>query len=244
MTELLQFAGSHYCEKARFALDYKGVEYSVRNLVPGPHAKTARRIAANTSLPVLLDGGATVQGSAAIIDHLDQHYKVPMLTPTNTQDASMARELERYLDHNIGINFRLVFYYYAFADREFISDFLLRGGPWWGRLFFLLAYPGIKRSMKNHMSINKEQCLKAIEQLNYAFDQLDQKVSGKKFLAGSQFSRADLTAASLLFHRFDDDWRAPPGFDAVMAKFSPRPFFRFAESIYVNYRHQHREVRN
>ena len=64
MALLYQFAGSHYCEKARWALDFKGVGYQARNLVPGFHMRTARRIATATMLPILVDDerlwGATV----------------------------------------------------------------------------------------------------------------------------------------------------------------------------------------
>ena len=65
---LYQFAGSHYCEKARWALDYKGVRYATVNLIPGPHWKTAKRIAGHSSVPFFVDDDQhVVQGSAEII---------------------------------------------------------------------------------------------------------------------------------------------------------------------------------
>jgi glutathione S-transferase len=36
MITLYQFQFSHYCEKARWALDYKGLAYAPKNLLPGP----------------------------------------------------------------------------------------------------------------------------------------------------------------------------------------------------------------
>ena len=66
---LYQFPISHFCEKARWALDYKGVPFQPHNLLPGLHMNTARRLASNTSVPILDHDGTVVQGSAAIISH-------------------------------------------------------------------------------------------------------------------------------------------------------------------------------
>jgi glutathione S-transferase len=37
MIEQYQFYFSHYCEKARWALDYRGASYKSRNLIPRLH---------------------------------------------------------------------------------------------------------------------------------------------------------------------------------------------------------------
>ena len=42
--KLYQFAISHYCEKIRWALDYKGLNYETVNLLPGQHVKTIRKL--------------------------------------------------------------------------------------------------------------------------------------------------------------------------------------------------------
>jgi len=237
MALLYQFAGSHFCEKARWALDHKGLTYESVNLVPGPHLKTARRLAPQTSLPILVDDEHVVQGSAEIIDYLDKKIPQFALTPLHSTDASMARELERYLDRNIGINIRLLFYYHAFKDRAFVSNFLLRDGPWWGRPFFFVAYPAIKRKMVKAMQIDATHAQAARNALLQAFDQLDERVAGRKYLAGPHFSRADLTAAALLFHRWDDSWSGPAALDEFFRDVRHRPFYEWAGKIYTAHRH-------
>ena len=42
MIKLYQFACSHLCEKARWALEYKRVAYQPVNLLPGLHLKPLR----------------------------------------------------------------------------------------------------------------------------------------------------------------------------------------------------------
>ena len=77
--DLYVFAISHYCEKARWALDFLGVDYRLRHLAPGPHVQAAKELGApETGLPFLVHEGQVVQGSGAIIDWADvpvaQHW--------------------------------------------------------------------------------------------------------------------------------------------------------------------------
>ena len=66
--QLYVFAISHYCEKARWALDYLGVEYEIKYLAPGLHAELMTSLGADgTSLPVLVNDGELIQGSSTII---------------------------------------------------------------------------------------------------------------------------------------------------------------------------------
>ena len=79
--KLLEFPHSHYCEKARWALDYKGIPFERVALLPGFHMRTVRRYAPKTSVPVMLSDSDVVQGSSEIIDYLDEHFPEPQLTP-------------------------------------------------------------------------------------------------------------------------------------------------------------------
>src|SRR5690349_3667970 len=52
---LHQFPISHYCEKTRWNLDLKGLDYGIKNLLPGPHAVINRLKVGAASVPVLID---------------------------------------------------------------------------------------------------------------------------------------------------------------------------------------------
>jgi hypothetical protein len=60
MLKLYTFNISHFSEKARWALDYEGIAYEERVLLPGPHQLVTRRIARRTHVPVLEHDGQYV----------------------------------------------------------------------------------------------------------------------------------------------------------------------------------------
>ena len=65
MIELYQFPFSHYCEKVRWALDYKDIAYRTVNLLPGFHFRHVTKLAPKTCVPALRDDGTVVQDSSA-----------------------------------------------------------------------------------------------------------------------------------------------------------------------------------
>lgn len=108
MIQLYQFPISHYCEKVRWALDFKGVEYQTINLLPGFHIKKIKQANPKSSVPVLIDGEETLQNSADIITYLDTKYPQNTLTPVNSEEKQQALDWERYLDENLGVRFDFV----------------------------------------------------------------------------------------------------------------------------------------
>ncbi len=70
---LYVFAISHFCEKARWALDHLGIAYELRYLAPGEHAELAKKLGApKSSVPFLDTNGKLIQGSSAIISWAEE----------------------------------------------------------------------------------------------------------------------------------------------------------------------------
>jgi glutathione S-transferase len=241
MIQLYQFPFSHFCEKARWALDYKGVPYRIVNLLPGFHQRTVRKLAPKTCLPLLCDNGTIVQESSAIIDYLDEKHPNPSLTPLSPQAAHEAREWERYLDQEIGVTLRLWSYYHRLPDQRLALRFLLQGSAWQKRPFFILAYPKVRRAMIQYMNINADTASQSERRLRAALDKLDKALESHSFLVGNCFSRADLTACSLLSRFCLPDGNEasallPPASLRLRAELEGRPFHRWVLSIYEGYR--------
>jgi len=242
MMELYQFRCSHFCEKVRWALDYKGIPFRAVDLVPGRHVRVVRRLAKGSSVPVLVDGEHVVQGSGAIISHLDQLHQGRRLTPGDALAASMATEWERYLDTQIGVPLRLWFYHHLLPDRAATLDFLLQGAPWHARPLYTLTWPVMRKRMRSYMNINEDTAGQAERTLLAAFERLDEALAERRFLIGSRFSRADLSACALL-GRFclpaseADAARQPAGVRALRERVQARPFYRWVGQMYAEYRH-------
>ena len=117
MLTLYQFKFSHFCEKARWALDYKGIPFEQQNLLLGFHEKAALKIAPKTGLPIITDGDKVVQDSTSIITYLDERYPDNSLTPPGPEEAKSALEWEEFSDEEIGVPIRLWFYHHLLPDR-------------------------------------------------------------------------------------------------------------------------------
>jgi len=243
MITLYQFEFSHFCEKARWALDYKSLPHVRKNLLPGLHARVARKLAPGSSLPILLDSGTIVQDSTSIITFLDKQYPDRPLTPRDAQEAEEALAWEEYLDEEIGVQVRRWFYYHALPDRDCALRFLLDGAPWYGRPLFALIYPKVRAAMTALMDIHAESARQSEERLLVALDKLDDAVKGRKYLVGDQFSRADLTACSLLRRHCGGDRASaemaatiPAGVLALRNAHKSRPFVTWVRETYRSHR--------
>jgi len=240
MTTLYQFSFSHFCEKARWALDYKGQSYRVRNLLPGPHLKTTKKLAAKSSVPILVDGNTIVQDSVAIIDYLDETYPANSLTPDDSMLAQEAREWEEYLDAEIGVTLRSWFYYCALPNTSSALTFLLHDGPWYGRPLYAVIFPRVRESMIRFMDINADTARQSEKRLIDALSRLDDALRGRRFLVGDSFTRADLTACALLSHFVApiEKFKAvfPEPVLALSRQYSSRPFYRWVDDTYRDYR--------
>jgi glutathione S-transferase len=238
MPTLYQFSFSHFCEKARWALDYKGVQYATKNLLPGLHVRVRKKLAVGkTCVPILVeDDGTVIQESAAIIDHLDTKHASDPLTPRDPNLAEQAREWEAYLDDEIGVTLRALFYYHALPMRRTALTFLLHEGPWYGQPLFALIFPKVRDAMIEMMDINENTAKDSERRLFDAVTRLNSGVKDRKFLVGDSFTRADLTACALLEHlckpieKFEAVFPTP--FRGLQEQYRDQPFFSWVNDIY------------
>jgi len=221
---LYQFPISHYCEKIRWAMDYKGLDYKLKNLFPGLHLRTTKKMAPKTYLPILIDNGEQVQNSHVILTYLDETYPEKSLTPKDPELLVQALEWEKYCDVEIGIHVRRFGYHVLLAEPKTVIPFFTQGGPWWGPLFFKLFFKKIEPIMRKVMAIDEDGAQKSEIRVQQALDKLYEVYKEKEFLVGDQFSRADLAAASLLAPLI-----MPQGYGLVWPKEMPPRLQEFAD---------------
>ncbi len=198
MRILYQFPISHFCEKVRWALDYKGLDYKVNNLLPGPHISKARKIAQYSSVPILKDGEDVIQGSDKIITYLDEKYPERSLTPENAGEKKQALEWEKYLDTEIGVHVRRACYHILLDHPDIVIPFFTHKGPWYGALLMRVIFPKLQHKMRTLMNINESSAQESLEHLHVAIGKVNKEYSEREFLVSDKFTRADLASAALL----------------------------------------------
>ena len=243
------FAISHYCEKARWALDYLGVNYTPVYLPPGMHIVVAEKLGAPLStVPILSANGAVVQGSSAIIDwaesylvHEEGHLGKASLSPGNDQ----AGEMEQRLDQILGVHSRR--YYYSEALVEYpgsVKPMFLQGLPARYQAIVERSWDTVSRMMIEQMDLGEAQGLESQALIQAELDWLDDQLShGRSFLVSNQLSRLDITAASLLAifvkpaeHPTYSELSIPPRLGQWVAEQQERPCIKWAREIYRTHR--------
>lgn len=201
--KLYQFAISHYCEKVRWALDYKGINHETVNLLPGQHIKTIRRLTGReSSVPVIDHDGQVVQGSARILDYLDETFPEHPLTPDDPVEREQALAWERRLDEEAGPAIRCYSYHHFLKRPKVVVPMLAAGTPFYNRILLSLAFSRVDEVMRQWMKINEKTAEQSRLTMEGLLTELEQIYGSRSFLVGDRFSRADLTAAALFAPMF------------------------------------------
>lgn len=242
MRTLFVFGISHFCEKARWALDWHSVDYHEINWPPGPHLLLAKRLGApRSSVPILRAGEQLVQGSDNIIDWADA------LVPdtANTLSAPEARALEQRADNGLGIHIRRLTYAECLKTHPHVVKPALFHNL--SALHLMLAnmmWPITRRAMVRGYRLGEGAADESRARVETELDWLDDVIAdGRPFLAGDKFTRADIAVASLLspFARPDamplyQRMEFPPNLAADLARWQSRPTLQWVANIYTHHR--------
>lgn len=195
---LLEFPHSHYCEKARWALDCKGIPFKAVAILPGLHMVTVRKYAPDASVPVLLSDHEVVQGSSEIINYLEQRYPSHSLTPADADQRQRCLKIEHAMDQRPGDNIRRVLYDGLLAYPEFMRYCFTHPMPGVKQLFFRLFYPMLRYGIYQIYVISAAKVEQARREFDAAMSDMEQMLEQGQYLVGERFTRADLSVASML----------------------------------------------
>jgi len=244
---LYVFAISHYCERARWALDFLGIEYELRHLAPGSHVQAAKKLGApGSSLPILTSSDGVVQGSAAIIDWADSAVAEPArrLGPDPAQ-RNECLEIEARLGDVAGVHVRRYYYSEALVDHpDTVRPIFTQDLEPAERQSVEENWGVVRQLMMGAMDLGPEQRLESRRIVENELDWFDGLLAdGRGFLLGDRFSRADITAASLLAplalpkeHPTYGILEVPPLARADLASWAERPTLAWVREMYRGYR--------
>jgi glutathione S-transferase len=189
---------SHFNEKVRWALDYKGIAHQ-RRVLGANYLIRAWRATGQGKLPILWLDGQPISDSTRIIAALEERYPEPALYPRDTAARERALALEDDLDETLGPSLRAAIVTPLFReDPELALRVLTTGMPEkaYRRLRPLLrVFPTYYRFRHK---ISEARLEKDRATVAAALDRIEEWRQGRAFLVGEAFSVADLTASALL----------------------------------------------
>lgn len=196
---LVTIGPSHYCEKARWALDRAGWRYDEKRHIPLLHWLATLPTARQRQVPILVTPHGTIGSSTGILEFVDRSLaEADRLFPDDATRSEVT-EVARELDRRLGPATRRYAYFYLLQDPQLLVATLSAGmGPLPRAVAGMLRRPmslGLKRGLK----ISPATAQKSKERILEIFDEMDRRLAanGGKYLVGARFTAADLTFASL-----------------------------------------------
>ena len=199
MNTLITIPISHYCEKARWALDRAGIPYREKRHIQGVHQLAARRAGGGNTVPVLLTPDGVLAESADILAWVDERTPLDRrLFPYEPADRADVEALCRRFDEKLGPHGRRLMYVHVLKDKEFTLSFNNAGVPGWEDRAIRLGWPIVLRFAKHRLDITpgieRQDEATVWREFDFAGELLE---DDRAYLHGERFTAADLTFAAL-----------------------------------------------
>eukprot|EP00898_Chlorokybus_atmophyticus_P009265 jgi/Chlat1/969/Chrsp108S01388 len=219
---LITIGPSHYCEKARWALQRYGIEFDERKHVPVLHFFFTKGYGTGkTSTPKLvIDSKHIIENSTDILRYADDiGCKRKGIGIGNVGDArglfpaakksdidELGDELSEccvcdgavgYFDKVLGVHVRRVIYWHVLFT-PLAYELLSAGAGCMEKFFARITFPLIRKAIAKGFNLNKESYVRSRKAVDDVFTKVAELLAdGRKYLTGDSFTAADLTFASL-----------------------------------------------
>ncbi len=243
---LVTIGVSHYCEKARWALDRAGVVYREERHPPVLHILAVRRAGGRRTAPVLVTDEGALTDSSDILAWADRRPGAPRLYPDDAAARAAVEALETRFDEELGPHVRRFAYAHLLPDRALGRRLLTPGAPRLERALFSLATPAFTWAMRRAMRITPEGGERSRARVEGVLGEVEALLAdGRPYLAGDAFGAADLTFAALVAPLVaPPEYGAPlPALDALppalrgaCEAYRARPAGAFALALYRRHR--------
>jgi glutathione S-transferase len=240
---LITVSFSHYCEKARWALDRANLPYREESHVPLLSWSATYGAGGGRTVPVLVAPDRVLGDSTDILRWVDGQSHAPPLFPQG--DAEVAAWEEDF-DRHLGPATRRLIYFHVLGRPALTRRLLGSAGGRWQRRLLALLHPAIRRIMIAGLRISPEGAARSRAVVDDTFRRVAERLrDGRRYLAGDRLTAADLTFASLAvpvlappaLARFLPDPRDLPGeVEALLEHYRATPAGQFGLRLYAEER--------
>ena len=199
MLRLVTIPISHYCEKARWALERAGMPYREERHVQGIHRLAARRAGGGVTVPVLVTPEGAIGESAQILAWVDARTPADRrLFPAERCARREVESLCRRFDEELGPKGRRLMYVHMLAQRKLALPFNNEGVPRWEDRAIRWGWPLARRFVAHELGIapgiDAADERAVFAELDFVAELL---ADGRPHLCGERFGAADLTFAAM-----------------------------------------------
>jgi glutathione S-transferase len=190
---------SHYCEKARWALERAGISYREERHVQGIHRLASRRAGGKGTVPVLVTPDGVLGESEDILAWVDEHTPPRhRLFPSEPRGRSEVERLSQRFDDELGPRGRRLMYVHMLGHRKLMLRFNNEGVPRWEGAALRYGWPLAVRFVRRELDIRPGIEIEDEDAVWREFDFVAELLAdGRAYLCGERFGAADLTFAAL-----------------------------------------------
>jgi glutathione S-transferase len=183
---------SHFCEKARWALDLADVPYQEERHLQVIHWMHVKRAGGGWTAPVLVTPKGPLRESAQIVRFADAHAHLGLYR------NPLAAALEARFDARLGPDARTWMYHRMLAFPDLIKEYAAPGVPRWERAGMPMMLPLMSKVIARRTDADDEHAAASRQRVRAVFDEVAARLSdGRPYLCGDHFTAADLAFAAL-----------------------------------------------
>lgn len=240
---LVTISFSHFCEKARWALDRAGVAYREEPHAPLLHlAFTLPR--GGRSTPLLLRPGAAALTDSSDILRFVEGQAPGTLWPEAAAERAEVDALEERFDRELGPHVRRHVYHLLFSGRSSIGPMLATTTRGIDRALAPVIGAVAPVAIGRALRIDARRAARSAELVERVLADVEVRLAdGRPYLVGDRFTAADLTFAALLSpclmpteHPVTGPIALPAALEGLVAATRARPAGRFALRLYASHR--------
>jgi glutathione S-transferase len=199
VTRLITIPISHYCEKARWALERARIPYREERHVQCVHQLAARRAGGAITVPVLVTPEEVIGDSADILTWVDERTPPEhRLFPAQPAAREEVEGLCERFDEGLGPRSRRLMYVHMLAQPKLALRFNNEGVPRWEDRAIRCGWPIAKRFVSHALGIRPGIAIEDEAAVWREFDFVANLLADERpYLCGERFGAPDLTFAAL-----------------------------------------------